>query len=1224
MSQWSVFGVDITPKFTDDIKNVLKVTSKKEIFFDVFECMYNGKTIIVEKVGTSDGLPVVSFEAVKNNKKYKCEALLVESEESELFLNENHLQFLKSIQKTPIKTIIEEKVEKVIPTNTVYEDKVRDVSEKIIKESQEKAQKLYDNKLKEYKKHKQLIAKQAEEYLNEKTESIRQELYEQYIDFLSSNDKKVNNLVKSNIDDITLSIDENNKEILSKVDKLSNLNKEELAKILSENIININNNLDSKVKDLNDQLDIILHDSNTKLNKLDEKTSRLLEKNIKHTDEIVKNITSKIEQVDEKIEDYKIDTFKHVVEKVADNKTEIEASLKNTISKINEQVDIKRDEVEKILAAELSNINEKLNIFSEEEDKKYKQLLENLNNLNKGEVKEILSEKINDKQLNSLKLDISKQFQNEMMSIKRLIEMSSGGGSVAKQFANGGTMDGSLNVTQNILSGGTNLLDIFNTDTSINLQDVTDVGNTTTNSISSSGTIFGDIGSFTTLNALTANFTQTIVSTTSALSVINDGTGPALYVQQSGNEPVATFVDREGGTVIIDDGGNVGIGTAIPTSPLDVVGNIAVTGTVDGRDIAADGIAIDNLESDVTFLSGEIDNIDLQQVTDVGNTTTNSLSVASLTATGKIIGGNNNTANGNNAAVLGGTCNTASGNCSSVVGGFCNTASGNHSFVGSGCCNTASGCYSPVVGGGKCNTASGYYSSVGGGINNTASSVNSSVVGGRCNAASGYYSFVGGGCGNTSCGIATSVVGGRCNAASSYYSFVGGGRCNAASGNCSFVGGGYSNAACAVHSGILGGSLNTVLSVHTCSFIIGSNLTSNAACTTFVNNLSSQGNIYANNVGIGTDSPDNKLTVDGDVDVTGFLSVGDTSNTFLTEFGSREAKLYVDGGDDYTIFVNRSNDVANSSGFLAYGRKRVGGVAVQDGDSLGRNIAFAWDGDEFLSTAQMDFVVDGTVSDGSAPTAITFSTGSKNADREERFRIDSSGNVGIGTDSPDSLLHVDGASGSPSTANSLITLRDSTSNIGFQMGAESGRGWIRSVDVGNQFLQYGILSLGEDYVSLGDGNEPNQFYIDTTSGNVGIGTDSPSTKLDVNGDANIDTSLTVGTSLDVGGHFSAATKSFLIDNPNGGKLQYGVIEGREHAVYYRGKTTDSTIKLPEEWEWLVNEDSVTVTVTPIGKFQPLYVISQSNNEVKVGGVEGEYNYIIYGTRKDVEPLEVNV
>lgn len=457
MSKFSIFGADVQPKKVECEYNIIRVTDRKELFFDVFECSFNGKKIIVEKIKEFEGNSIVKFQLKKDTKIYNCEALLeVNSNvDNDLLLNGESLSFAKDTALPKIRETITEKTEKIIPKETIYEDKIRDVSEKIIKESQEKAQKLYDNKLKEYKKHKQLIAKQAEEYLNEKTESIRQELYEQYIDFLSSNDKKVNNLIKSNIDDITLSIDENNKEILSKVDKLSNLNKEELAKILSENIININNNLDSKVKDLNDQLDIILHDNNTKLNKLDEKTSRLLEKNIKHTDEIAKNITSKIKQVDEKIEDYKIDTFKHVVEKVADNKTEIEASLKNTISEINEQVDIKRDEVEKILAAELSNINEKLNIFSEEEDKKYKQLLENLNNLNKGEVKEILSEKINDKQLNSLKLDISKQFQNEMMSIKRLIEMSSGGGSVAKQFANGGTMNGDLHVTGKVTAGST-------------------------------------------------------------------------------------------------------------------------------------------------------------------------------------------------------------------------------------------------------------------------------------------------------------------------------------------------------------------------------------------------------------------------------------------------------------------------------------------------------------------------------------------------------------------------------------------------------------------------------------------------------------------------------------------------------------------------------------------------------------------------------------------------
>ncbi len=617
MKKWSIFGVNVTPKFTKENKNILKVNSKKEIFFDVFECKYNGEDIIVEQVGETDGLPIVRFETIKDRTKLVCEAILVEDEDCGFIVNEDNLEFIKNIEIPPVKTLIQEKIEKTlpVPVDTVYEDRVKDISKKIIAESEEKAQELYDNKLQQYKDKKQKIAKQAEKYLTEKSESIKRELYEQYIDFLSNNDENVRKLIESNIADITSTIHENINDVTLKIDRLSDSNKQDLIKILSENIVSINNNLDNKIKDLNDQLDIILHDNNTKINKLNEK-------NTKHTNEIAKNITSKIKQVDEKIEDYKIDTIKHVVEKIADNKTKIEASLKNTISEINEQVDIKSDEVKKILAAELSNINEKLNIFSEEEDKKYKQLLENLNNLNEGEVKEILSEKINDKQLNSLKQDISKQFQNEIVSIKRLIEMSAGGGTNAVQYANGGTMNGNLNITQNILSGGVNLDQIFSTESSSvcaqDLQGVTNLGNTTTNSISSSGTIFGNIGDFTTLNALTANFTQTIISTTSALSVVNDGTGPALYVQQSGAEPVAHFIDKDGDDIVISDNGNLGIGTFNPSEKLTVVGNIStvgnlfIDGLVDGRDIAADGLAIDNLESDVVYLSGEIDSIDVE------------------------------------------------------------------------------------------------------------------------------------------------------------------------------------------------------------------------------------------------------------------------------------------------------------------------------------------------------------------------------------------------------------------------------------------------------------------------------------------------------------------------------------------------------------------------------------------------------------------------------------
>ena len=104
----------------------------------------------------------------------------------------------------------------------------------------------------------------------------------------------------------------------------------------------------------------------------------------------------------------------------------------------------------------------------------------------------------------------------------------------------------------------------------------------------------------------------------------------------------------------------------------------------------------------------------LQTVTDAGFTTTNSLSVASLTATGKIIGGINNTANGDKAAVLGGENNTASGNSATIAGGYCNTASGNWSNVGGGKDNAASGS-SATIAGGYAHRATSDYSFVGGG-----------------------------------------------------------------------------------------------------------------------------------------------------------------------------------------------------------------------------------------------------------------------------------------------------------------------------------------------------------------------------------------------------------------------------------------------------------------------------------------------------------------------------
>jgi hypothetical protein len=126
--------------------------------------------------------------------------------------------------------------------------------------------------------------------------------------------------------------------------------------------------------------------------------------------------------------------------------------------------------------------------------------------------------------------------------------------------------------------------------------------------------------------------------------------------------------------------------------------------------------------------------------------------------------------------------------------------------------------------------------------------------------------------------------------------------------------------------------------------------------------------------------------------------------------------------------------------------------------------------------------------------------------------------------------------------------------------------------------------------------------------------------------------LVTGGTLTIPGTLYAASKSFLIPHPTqeGKKLRYGSLEGPENGVYIRGKLKGGkVIELPEYWTKLVDPDSITVQLTPIGKHQKLYVEEVKDNKVYIandGLFAGEINcyYYVLAERVDVEKLEVEI
>lgn len=119
-------------------------------------------------------------------------------------------------------------------------------------------------------------------------------------------------------------------------------------------------------------------------------------------------------------------------------------------------------------------------------------------------------------------------------------------------------------------------------------------------------------------------------------------------------------------------------------------------------------------------------------------------------------------------------------------------------------------------------------------------------------------------------------------------------------------------------------------------------------------------------------------------------------------------------------------------------------------------------------------------------------------------------------------------------------------------------------------------------------------------------------------------------SMGVFASVAAPFKLFDIKHPLkvGKRLRHASLEGPEIGVYTRGILQDggNTIELPDYWKKLVDPESITVNLTPIGVYQELYYeMGDWSASIKVVNNNGgpiKCSYMVYGERIDVKKLEI--
>jgi hypothetical protein len=277
-----------------------------------------------------------------------------------------------------------------------------------------------------------------------------------------------------------------------------------------------------------------------------------------------------------------------------------------------------------------------------------------------------------------------------------------------------------------------------------------------------------------------------------------------------------------------------------------------------------------------------------------------------------------------------------------------------------------------------------------------------------------------------------------------------------------------------------------------------------------------------NNVGIGTTAPGDALEVNGNIrftdNIMGSLikradvvfNLIKTSRSDDTQVGQFRTNGWGDFTVDrsFAVGYDLSNTpsgvgslfVATSMGLNTTSPTSWGAFAVRTSATVNNKNVSASLSDGIHSTFDIRHPVNNVVDLSSENSALTFSTApGSSTDGTERMRIDTSGNVGIGTTTPTGMLSITTVGG-VSDSFSALYLNSTSSYTGMAINAPTGQdSFIELMNNGSR--KAGITwtgSAGTPYLNMDAGGSA-AIRLNPSGGNVGIGTTNPGDTLEVNG-----------------------------------------------------------------------------------------------------------------------------